>query len=116
MQKFASWLHHLKSGSTSNPLHATPSDIRQSESEIIITVSVKVTTELTNPIKSVEEVEANNQRNVKDLVNEAFKLNNGLNDDYYKHFKVTSRSDNVVVLLNTELSYFEDDTVLDISK
>ena len=80
---------------------------------VTITVNVKATTEITYTIKTVE-VEGNNGKKVKDLVNLALEIEQNFNDGYYEHVQVTSG--NAVIPLNTELSDFKDDTVLDISK
>ena len=114
MQKFASWLHHLKSGSTSNPLHLTPSGIMQSAT---ITVNFKVTTEFTNT-RSTVKVKTNDPRAVIDLVNEALKIDS-LDNEYYKDIKVTGRSNNAEIEINdfnTKFNTFPGGTVLDISK
>ena len=104
-------MHHLKSGSTSNPLHATPSGMEDEEQCITITVNVKATTEIT--IKTDEvEVYVNDKRSVEQLVKEALEKAKEL--IYYEHVQVTSG--NVVIDLNTKLSDFKDGTVLDISK
>ena len=78
---------------------------------VTITVNVKATTEIT--IKTDEvEVYVNDKRSVEQLVKEALKKAKEL--IHYEHVQVTSG--NVVIALNTKLSDFEDDTVLDISK
>ena len=77
---------------------------------VTITVNVKATTEFT--IKTAQvEVHHNDERNVKDLVKDALEI-----EDPTNLAKVTRRSDNAEIDLNTELSTFLDGTVLDISK
>ena len=116
MQKFASWLHHLKSGSTSNPLHATPSGIMKENFKIkatIIIVNVKATTEFTTTMKV--GVSYNDERNVKDLVKDALEIE----EDPTNLAKVTRQSNNAEIEindLNTKLNTFPGGTVLDISK
>ena len=83
----------------------------------MITVNFKVTTEFTNT-RSTVKIKTDDLRNVKDLVNEALKIDS-LDNKYYKHFKVTRRSDNAEIEindLNTGLNTFQGGTVLDISK
>ena len=80
----------------------------------MITVNFKVTTEFTNT-RSTVKVTTNDPRAVIDLVNEALKIDS-LNNEYYKHFKVTGRSNNAEIDLNTALNTFQGGTVLDISK
>ena len=118
MLTYASWLHHLKSGSTSNPLHATPSGIMEPESDIsdkfiTITVNVKATAEITIKTEQVEVQMHNDGRTVKDLVKYALEIE----EDPTSLAKVTRQSDdNAEINLNTALNTFPGGTVLDISK
>ena len=82
------------------------------QKSVTITVNFKVTTEFTNTSSTVK-VQDTDWNSVKDLVNDALEIDS-LNDDYYKHFKVTS--DNVEIPLTKKFSTFTDGTVLDISK
>ena len=81
---------------------------------VTITVNVKATREFTITIKTVE-VEVDNLKNVKDLVNEALEIKENLNDDYYKCVQVTTKTI-PVENFNRKLSTFPGGTVLDISK
>ena len=78
-----------------------------------ITVNVKATTEFTYTIKTVE-VEVNNGKKVKGLVNEALEIKENYRDEYYESVQVTTNAN--LVYLNTKLSTFPYGTVLDISK
>ena len=75
-----------------------------------ITVNVKATTEISIDTMRVKVYPLEN-KTVGDLVKEVVKIQNPIN-----FAKVTRRSDNNVIALNTKLSTFPDGTVLDISK
>ena len=75
-----------------------------------ITVNVKATTEFTIDTAQYE-VNMHDNHKVEDLVKDALKTREVPN-----LVRVTRRSDNAVIALDTKLSDFEDGTVLDISK
>ena len=78
---------------------------------VTITVNVKATTEFT--IKTAQvEVHDDEEKRVGDLVKDALDIEG----DPTNLAKVTRRSNNAEIDLNTELSTFPDGTVLDISK